>query len=178
MERFVRYMTHDLGVDGRDPDFAGFAFHMHDLSLTNIFVDPENHSKITCIIDWESTTIRPIWHCAHLPAFLQPAAHNSHAREAAIFRAEVAKLGAVGELWLRADREREAWRNAHRFLEWDGWEEGLLTSVIGDKGALASDADYAEELGGSRTPHASYARLAVGRASFKTYNGFVGLKLA
>lgn len=46
MARFTRYMTRDLGVDDKDPEFAGFAFHLHDLSLANIFVDPEDHSKI------------------------------------------------------------------------------------------------------------------------------------
>ena len=40
-------------------------------------------------------------------------------------------MGPLGELWLRAESECEEWREAHRFLEWDGWEEGLLDSVIG-----------------------------------------------
>lgn len=37
-------------------------------------------------------------------------------------------------MWLRAEKERAPWREAHRFLEWDGWEEHLLETVIGDKG--------------------------------------------
>lgn len=46
MERFIRYMTNELGVDEKDADFAPFAMNVHDLSLTNIFVDPENRSTI------------------------------------------------------------------------------------------------------------------------------------
>ena len=88
---------------------------------------------------------------------------------------EVAKLGSVGELWLQADREREAWRDAHRFLEWDGWEEGLLTTVIGDKGTVDEVGVYGEKVGAIP---ASSARVGVGGTSFKMGNGFVGLTLA
>ena len=45
MDRFMRYMT-ELGIDEDDPEFAPFTFHAHDLSLANIFVDPEDHSTI------------------------------------------------------------------------------------------------------------------------------------
>ncbi|KAB5590838.1 hypothetical protein CTheo_5707 [Ceratobasidium theobromae] len=63
-----------------DNDELGeFIFDLHDLSLANIFVDSVDSSKITCIIDWESTTIRPLWQAAHLPAFLISATHaHSH----------------------------------------------------------------------------------------------------
>ena len=61
MERFIRYMTHDLGVDDRDPDFAAFVFHVHDLSLTNIFVDPENRSKI----------VSHVWHVFFVYALVE-----------------------------------------------------------------------------------------------------------
>lgn len=48
-----------------------FGLDCHDLSLENIFVDENDHTQISAIIDWESTTTRPLWQCAHLPAFLQ-----------------------------------------------------------------------------------------------------------
>ncbi|KAL5637930.1 hypothetical protein ACGC1H_002261 [Rhizoctonia solani] len=61
-----------------DKDELGdFVLDLHDLSLANIFVDSVDSSKITCIIDWESTTIRPFWHAAHLPTFLVSAT-NAH----------------------------------------------------------------------------------------------------
>ncbi|KAF8734955.1 Phosphotransferase enzyme family, partial [Rhizoctonia solani] len=61
-----------------DKDELGdFVLDLHDLSLANIFVDSVDSSKITCIIDWESTTIRPFWQAAHLPTFLVSAT-NAH----------------------------------------------------------------------------------------------------
>ncbi|CAE6480218.1 unnamed protein product [Rhizoctonia solani] len=60
-------------------ELGDFVLDLHDLSLANIFVDSVDSSKITCIIDWESTTIRPFWHAAHLPTFLVSATHaHSH----------------------------------------------------------------------------------------------------
>jgi hypothetical protein len=32
--------------------------------------------------------------------------------------------------WLKGERERAAWRNAHRVVEWDGWEEGLVAHIL------------------------------------------------
>ncbi len=45
MERFRRYME-DLGADGKGSEFAPFAMNVHDLSLHNIFVDPDVPSRI------------------------------------------------------------------------------------------------------------------------------------
>ncbi|CAE7125485.1 unnamed protein product [Rhizoctonia solani] len=58
-------------------ELGDFVLDLHDLSLANIFVDSVDSSKITCVIDWESTTIRPFWHAAHLPTFLVSAT-NAH----------------------------------------------------------------------------------------------------
>ncbi|CAE6456644.1 unnamed protein product [Rhizoctonia solani] len=64
---------------GDKDELGDFVLDLHDLSLANIFVDSVDSSKITCIIDWESTTIRPFWHAAHLPTFLVSATHaHSH----------------------------------------------------------------------------------------------------
>ncbi|KAF8590746.1 hypothetical protein K439DRAFT_1381529 [Ramaria rubella] len=67
-----RRMSIDEDVAGEDT----FTLDPHDLSLENVFVDEHDHSKITCIIDWESTCIRPLFQAAHLPTFLQP--HHGH----------------------------------------------------------------------------------------------------
>jgi len=128
-ERFKKFMR-DLGVGGLKRDaLDAYSFDLHDLSLANIFVDEDDPSEVTCIIDWEQTCIRPLWQCAHLPAFL---ASNPYDLEAEIFREEMAKLDddAAG-LWLRGEAERGNWRRAHKVLEWDGWEEGLVLKELG-----------------------------------------------
>ncbi|KDN40184.1 hypothetical protein RSAG8_08247, partial [Rhizoctonia solani AG-8 WAC10335] len=61
----------------KQDELGDYVLDLHDLSLANIFVDSVDSSKITCIIDWESTTIRPFWHAAHLPTFLVSAT-NAH----------------------------------------------------------------------------------------------------
>ena len=142
-----------------------FGLDCHDLSLENVFVDENNHSKIvspillssavdagiaqTCVIDWESTTTHPLWACAHLTAFL-----HSSTFAAKLFRDAVAALGARTDLpppaaapgcrlaaahdlpslaaaWLHHERAGARLRMAHRCAEWDGWEEGILESILG-----------------------------------------------
>ncbi|RDB27484.1 hypothetical protein Hypma_003863 [Hypsizygus marmoreus] len=123
-----------------------FGLDCHDLSLENIFVDAEDHSKITCIIDWESTTTRPLWQCAHLPALAQSSPFIGR-----LFREAVLKIGknaeasttptrldtravdlaALAREWLYYESAGQKLRLAHRFVEWDGWEEGLVDHIIG-----------------------------------------------
>ncbi|OSD08130.1 hypothetical protein PYCCODRAFT_1357782 [Trametes coccinea BRFM310] len=121
-----------------------FSLDCHDLNLENVFVDEEDNSKITCIIDWESTTTRPLWACAHVPAFLQSSPFTSK-----LFRATVEKLSrtahpapalvhgapvdlaAVAREWLHHEAAGARLRMAHRCIEWDGWEEGLVASILG-----------------------------------------------
>ncbi|KAG8751630.1 hypothetical protein FRC12_012362 [Ceratobasidium sp. 428] len=47
-----------------------------------------------------------------------------------------------GERWTRAERERAAWRVVHKAVEWDGWELGLVESVLEDARTLAGDMDF------------------------------------
>ncbi|KAL7284120.1 hypothetical protein ACG7TL_001401 [Trametes sanguinea] len=121
-----------------------FSLDCHDLNLENVFVDEKDNSKITCIIDWESTTTRPLWACAHVPAFLQSSPFTSK-----LFRATVEKLSrtahpafalvhgapvdlaAVAREWLHHEAAGARLRMAHRCIEWDGWEEGLVASILG-----------------------------------------------
>ncbi|KAJ7096606.1 hypothetical protein B0H15DRAFT_962675, partial [Mycena belliarum] len=121
-----------------------FALDAHDLSLENVFVDEADPAKITCIIDWESTTTRPLWAAAHLPAFLQSSPFT-----AKLFREAVARLAAspsppassapstdanvsvLAREWLHHERTGMRLRMAHRVVEWDGWEEGLVESILG-----------------------------------------------
>lgn len=58
-----------------------------------------------------------------------------------MFREEMAKLGGdAATLWLRGESERAGWRQAHKVLEWDGWEEGLVLKELGLEGAIASSS--------------------------------------
>ncbi|KAL4253046.1 hypothetical protein ABKN59_002248 [Abortiporus biennis] len=149
MSRFVRMMER-LGVvrrehgddGGGEPHHEEFGLDCHDLSLENVFVDENDHSKISCIIDWESTTTRPLWGCAHVPAFLQSSPFT-----AKLFRATVEKLTTehqnitvngksveladVAHEWLHHEASGVRLRMAHRCIEWDGWEEGLVESILG-----------------------------------------------
>ncbi|KAI6011902.1 hypothetical protein PISMIDRAFT_96398 [Pisolithus microcarpus 441] len=140
-----------------------FGLDCHDLSLDNIFVDEKDHTQITCVIDWESTTTRPLWACAHLPAFIEsspftaklfrevvmematdvgvvpntskacapttsisysPHVSNSHSPN-------THSLFTVASSWLHFESWGTRLRYAHRCVEWDGWEEGLVESILG-----------------------------------------------
>ncbi|KAJ3507498.1 hypothetical protein NLJ89_g6266 [Agrocybe chaxingu] len=95
MGRWIRLMEGLTGVVGgagaggerKEGAKEEFGLDCHDLSLENVFVDEQDHTKITCIIDWESTTTRPLWQCAHVPAFMQ-----SSPFVAKLFREIVAQL--------------------------------------------------------------------------------------
>ncbi|KAI0287109.1 hypothetical protein BC826DRAFT_73329 [Russula brevipes] len=139
MERLIALIENPSGKPEQ------FALDLHDLSLENIFVDSKDHSKITCIIDWESTTIRPLWQCAHLPTFLQAspflARHFRNAMKRLVERSpqtsqHIVKsphtdLSTLAAEWLHYETVGAHLRHAHRCAEWDGWEEGLVESILG-----------------------------------------------
>lgn len=43
-----------------------------DLHMGNIYVSQEDHTRITCLIDWQSTSISPLFLQARWPVFLKP----------------------------------------------------------------------------------------------------------
>jgi len=122
-----------------------FAIDLHDLSMENIFVDTNDHSKITSVIDWESTTIRPLWQSAHLPAFLLASpflarhfrnavrriAERSPQASQHIMKSRHTDLSTLAAEWLHYEKVGAHLRHAHRCAEWDGWEEGLVESILG-----------------------------------------------
>ncbi|KAK7034677.1 hypothetical protein VNI00_012319 [Paramarasmius palmivorus] len=137
-------------INGKGKEKAEeFGLDCHDLSLENVFVDADDPTQITSIIDWESTTTRPLWQCAHLPAFLQASPFT-----AKLFREIVVNMAAgspefappppsetklppdadfasIAHEWLYYEAAGMRLRMAHRFVEWDGWEEGLAESMLG-----------------------------------------------
>ncbi|KAI0305262.1 hypothetical protein B0F90DRAFT_1702927 [Multifurca ochricompacta] len=145
MNRWKRMMEKLIGlIENPSGKPEQFGLDPHDLSLENIFVDSKDHSKITCVIDWESTTIRPLWQCAHLPAFLQASPFLArHFRNAVMRIAECVSqapqhikspatdLSTLAAEWLHYEAVGAHLRHAHRFAEWDGWEEGLVESILG-----------------------------------------------
>ena len=123
----------------------------------------------TCVIDWESTTTRPLWACAHLPSFLlsSPFAANLFRRAVAAIAAlssssdeppstspsvshnrtpfvshklarfaypnpNLSKYANTAKAWLALERIGSPLRWAHRCAEWDGWEDGLVGSILGE----------------------------------------------
>lgn len=78
-----------------------------------------------------------MWACAHLPAFVQTSPFTSK-----LFREVVtsialsnssknADLAATAKEWLHYEAVGARLRLAHRCAEWDGWEEGLVESILG-----------------------------------------------
>ncbi|KAH9935830.1 hypothetical protein B0H21DRAFT_73218 [Amylocystis lapponica] len=180
MGRFV-HMMERLGVASHEEGDGGggaeFALDCHDLSLENVFVDEHDRSKITCIIDWESTTTRPLWACAHVPTFLQSSPFT-----AKLFRMTVERLAArpgtivargqtlslpdVAAEWLHHEAAGARLRMAHRCIEWDGWEEGLVESILGPE---EQEADWfrswEEACGEAKTPVYSAGESVAGSES-------------
>ncbi|KIL61484.1 hypothetical protein M378DRAFT_82481 [Amanita muscaria Koide BX008] len=136
MERLSKMIKEDCPEE--------FGLDLHDLNLENVFVDSHDPTKITGIIDFESTTTRPLWACAHLPAFLLSSPFTTR-----LFRQAVQKmaetppttnpkpgckeidLATLAKEWLYYEEHGVRLRLAHRFAEWDGWEEGLIDSMLG-----------------------------------------------
>ncbi|KAJ7051359.1 hypothetical protein C8F01DRAFT_1175148 [Mycena amicta] len=130
-----------VGVGGGVEPTEQFALDAHDMSLENVFVDAQDPSIITCIIDWESTTTRPLWAAAHLPAFLQSSPFTGKLFREAVARLEHTpspptstlpiSISYLAREWLHHERAGMRLRMAHRVVEWDGWEEGLVDSILG-----------------------------------------------
>ncbi|TFK65517.1 hypothetical protein BDN72DRAFT_195551 [Pluteus cervinus] len=158
MERLVSIGLQDSGGGGTvaENGVGGwpqeeFSLDCHDLSLENVFVDAKDHTKITCVIDWESTTTRPLWQCTHLPPCLQASPFTANLfRKAVIDIASGAfspvlppkhvsssatikpvPLQELAKQWLYYESVGTRLRMCHRFAEWDGWEEGLVDSILG-----------------------------------------------
>ncbi|KAF8641804.1 hypothetical protein AX16_009785 [Volvariella volvacea WC 439] len=145
MERWMKVMERlsKASLSGCSEEFA---LDCHDLSLENVFVDAEDNTKVTCIIDWESTTTRPLWACAHLPACLQSSPFTANLFRKAVGEIAAGKnipatatrnarkgadIASLAKEWLYYESTGLRLRMCHRFVEWDGWEEGLIDTILG-----------------------------------------------
>ncbi|KDR72747.1 hypothetical protein GALMADRAFT_73666 [Galerina marginata CBS 339.88] len=152
-----------------------FGLDCHDLSTANIFVDEKDFTTITCIIDWESTTTRPLWACAHVPAFLQSSPFLTK-----LFREVVSQLPNDPSMsiqlprtdkpvdletlcreWLYYEAHGTRLRLAHRCAEWDGWEEGLVDSILGPEDFESEWFRLEGDYGSGNIDSASSARAMV-----------------
>jgi hypothetical protein len=72
-------------------------------------------------------------------------AHRHSTVNEQIFREEMASLthGIGGAAWLALECAARKLREAHRVLEWDGWEEGLVDDVLAEVDAEAIEGDDA-----------------------------------
>jgi hypothetical protein len=59
----TRGVLHDILQDTRIRDNAPPVLVHPDLHTSNIFVDPDDPTKITSIIDWQSASIEPVFMC-------------------------------------------------------------------------------------------------------------------
>jgi hypothetical protein len=50
------------------------------------------------------------------------------------FKATNQGLHLLAQEWLQYEEGGTRLRLAHRFIEWDGWEEGLIDSILGPEG--------------------------------------------
>ncbi|KAK1216560.1 hypothetical protein PQX77_020806 [Marasmius sp. AFHP31] len=133
---------------------TGKEFGLDDTSLENVFVNEQDPTKITCIIDWESTTTRPLWQVAHLLAFLQSSPFTAKVSREVLVKiaADVSAqtsssngiksqssdplpidFGTLAYEWSYYQTAGMRLRMAHRFVEWDGWEEGMAESMLGSE---------------------------------------------
>ncbi|EJU04923.1 hypothetical protein DACRYDRAFT_104816 [Dacryopinax primogenitus] len=72
MDLLIDIVTRCRSLDEDDPELAPFAIDLEDVGPRNLFVDPEQPSKITGVIGWQGTCVRPLWMCAHLPKWISP----------------------------------------------------------------------------------------------------------
>lgn len=78
-----------------------------------------------------------MWACAHLPAFVQTSAFTSKLFREVVTSVALSKspknasLAATAKEWLHYEAIGTRLRLAHRCVEWDGWEEGLVESILG-----------------------------------------------
>ncbi|KAI9061304.1 hypothetical protein FKP32DRAFT_1594606 [Trametes sanguinea] len=116
------------GLDEDDPDFAPFSLDMHDVPLKNIFVSPDDPTKIVAVTDWRFITTRPLWCCGRLPPWLSPSISAPHetARLVAIFKAEIARLDGLDSTFLRALELDDTRYTLDDLSTYDAFRDGFL----------------------------------------------------
>ncbi|OBZ77771.1 hypothetical protein A0H81_02388 [Grifola frondosa] len=149
MARFLRIMerlgvvSHAEGDGGGGGGHEEFGLDLHDLNLENVFVDEQDNSKVVNLHHRLGVhNHAPIMGMRARSRFLQSSPFT-----AKVFRATVERmarhpraavvngvpvdLSAIAADWLHHEAAGARLRMAHRCIEWDGWEEGLVESILG-----------------------------------------------
>ncbi|KAG6123992.1 hypothetical protein E4U12_000338 [Claviceps purpurea] len=78
LESYLKLLKYALPADRS----LGSSHLWHDaLHAGNIFVDPDNTSRIVGIIDWQSTDLSPLYFRSHQPPFMEHAGPQLHGLE-------------------------------------------------------------------------------------------------
>ncbi|KAI0833519.1 hypothetical protein BC628DRAFT_1308600 [Trametes gibbosa] len=116
------------GLDDDDPEMAPFSLDIHDLTLKDIVVSPEDPTNIIAVTGWRFATTRPLWCCARLPAWLSPSltSQSHHARLSRIFKATITRLEGPDSLFLRALELDDARSTLDDLSNYDAFRDGFL----------------------------------------------------
>ncbi|KAK1234981.1 hypothetical protein PQX77_001806, partial [Marasmius sp. AFHP31] len=123
----------EFGLDCRDP------------SLENIFVDEQDPTKITCIIDWESTTTRPLWQ-VKMAADVSAQTSSSNCIKSQSSDPLPSDFGTLAHEWSYYEAAGMRLRMAHRFVEWgkawqrDAWLGRVRRRVVEGGGTQRVDS--------------------------------------
>ncbi|KZT29748.1 hypothetical protein NEOLEDRAFT_1127559 [Neolentinus lepideus HHB14362 ss-1] len=118
------------GLDDDDPTMSPFSINLHRLSLKNIFVSPDEPSRIVCLTGWQSITTAPLWACARLPLWLRPSLTGASEKEKTelsnVFKRITSQLAGPESIFLKAldlDDTRHALEDVS---EYDAVKDGFL----------------------------------------------------
>ncbi|KAJ8127022.1 hypothetical protein O1611_g6615 [Lasiodiplodia mahajangana] len=110
-----------LAQDSRIQDLCAPTLLHYDLNMRNIFVDPEDPAQITALIDWQSTSLKPLFSYAHqLPDVCDPNydyAVEHYTGTSAKYKKLLEEVKILGyRLWVAALYGRQREPNAARSL--------------------------------------------------------------
>ncbi|KZP00576.1 hypothetical protein CALVIDRAFT_524869 [Calocera viscosa TUFC12733] len=165
MDLFVEIVTRCRCLDEDDPDLAPFAIDMENLGPRNLFVDPDEPSKIVGVIGWQGICVRPLWACAHLPNWIapslsSPSGHDHDEAEylAGVFRRTAASLDPLFVQALDTDDIRTALEDVARM---DAVQDAFL--ILPTLESLAATLPGEEDMDGLEAlldPHTLAGRAA------------------
>jgi len=105
MHLFEQLIHQCPGLDGGDPEMAPFTLDVHNLTMRNIIVDPEDHARIISV-EFVPLTTLPRWCCAKIPPWLTPStsgeSEEEKARWTSKFRETVVSVEGYHSVFLRA----------------------------------------------------------------------------
>lgn len=147
LQDFLKIRPHIIPRD--EKVLAGVVWH-NDLHMDNVFVDTEDPSQITSIIDWQAVPIYPMFLIAHHPSlieyegprlhgFVQPTLPENFTTLDPEAQKAAKKLFVAQSLWLTY--EIEVQRAAPQLLRTFRHRETLPGQVLGMIGSIYDDGE-------------------------------------